>query len=54
MTPKPYSIGDDEGWFIHHLIPGKENEDINYPKTMSYFRTNKSKMELDNYLKARK
>lgn len=54
MTPKPYSIGDDEGWFIHHLIPGKENEDINYPKTMSYFRTNKSQMELDNYLKARK
>ncbi|MFT3677564.1 MAG: hypothetical protein QM781_16865 [Chitinophagaceae bacterium] len=53
MTPKPYAIGDDEGWFIHQLIPGKENEDINYPKTMSYFRTNKSQMELTNYLKAR-
>lgn len=54
MTPKPYAIGDDEGWFIHQLIPGKENEDINYPKTMSYFRTNKNQMELTNYLKARK
>lgn len=53
MTPKPYAIGDDEGWFIHQLIPGKENEDINYPKIMSYFRTNKSQMELTNYLKAR-
>jgi len=53
MTPKPYAIGDDEGWFIHQLIPGKENEDINYPKTMSYFRTNKSQMELTEYLKAR-
>jgi len=54
MTPKPYAIGDEEGWFIHQLIPGKENEDINYPKTMSYFRTNKDQMELTNYLNARK
>lgn len=53
MTPKPYAIGDDEGWFIHQLIPGKENEDINYPKIMSYFRTNKTQMELGNFLKAR-
>lgn len=53
MTPKPYAIGDDEGWFIHQLIPGKANEDINYPKTMSYFRTNKSQMDLTEYLKAR-
>ncbi|MDI3321408.1 hypothetical protein [Pinibacter soli] len=53
MTPKPYAVGDDEGWIIHQLIPGKNNEDINYPKTMSYFRTNKSQMELENYLKAR-
>ncbi|WP_343700006.1 hypothetical protein [Chitinophaga sp.] len=53
MTPKPYAIGDDEGWIIHQLIPGKENKDINYPKVMSYFRTNKFRMELDNYLKSR-
>lgn len=51
MTPKPYAIGGDEGWFIHQLIPGKENRDINYPKVMSYFRTNKSQMELGNFLK---
>jgi len=54
MTPKPYAIGDDEGWFIHQLIPGQENLDINYPRTMSYFRTNKSQIELGEYLKARK
>jgi exonuclease SbcC len=53
MTPKPYAIGDDDGWFIHQLIPGKENLDINYPRTMSYFRTNKSQIELGEYLKAR-
>lgn len=53
MTPKPYAIGDNEGWFIHQLVPGKENKDINYPKVMSYFRTNKEQMELDAYLKMR-
>lgn len=53
MTPKPYAIGDDGGWFIHQLIPGKGNQDINYPKVMSYFRTNKSQLELENYLKTR-
>ena len=50
MTPKPYAIGGDEGWFIHQLIPGKENKDINFHKVMSYFRTNKTQIELDNYL----
>jgi len=53
MTPKPYAVGDEDGWFIHQLIPGKGNKDINYPKVMSYFRTNKSQMELESYLKAR-
>ncbi len=53
MTPKPYAVGDDDGWYIHQLIPGKINKDINYPKTMSYFRTNRSKMDLDSFLKAR-
>jgi exonuclease SbcC len=53
MTPKPYSIGGDEGWFLHQLIPGKENTDINYPKVMSYFRTTKSQIELNSYLKER-
>lgn len=53
MTPKPYAIGGDEGWFIHQLIPGKENMDINYPKVMSYFRTNKTQLELANFLRAR-
>lgn len=54
MTPKPYAIGDESGWYIHQLIPGKDNKDINYPKTMSYFRTNKSQLTLEDYLKSKK
>jgi hypothetical protein len=50
MTPKPYSIGGEEGWYIHQLLPGKDNRDINYPRVMSYFRTTKEQIQLDNYL----
>lgn len=53
MTPKPYALGGDEGWYIHHLLPGKINRDINYPNVMSYFRTITDKTELDTYLKAK-
>ncbi|MEZ2442990.1 hypothetical protein AB6805_14800 [Chitinophaga sp. RCC_12] len=53
MTPKPYAVGDDGGWYIHQLIPGKSNQDINYPKIMSYFRTNRTKMDLSSFLKTR-
>ncbi|RBL91179.1 hypothetical protein DF182_00715 [Chitinophaga flava] len=51
MTPKPYAVGDDGGWYIHQLIPGKSNQDINYPKIMSYFRTNRMQMDLSSFLK---
>lgn len=51
MTPKPYAVGGEEGWYIHHLIPGKGNKDINYPEVMSYFRTIKDKIQLETYLK---
>ncbi|WP_212003834.1 hypothetical protein [Chitinophaga sp. HK235] len=53
MTPKPYAVGDDGGWYIHQLIPGKGNLDINYPKIMSYFRTNRKQMDLSSFLKTR-
>jgi hypothetical protein len=51
MTPKPYAIGNEYGWYIHHLLPGKENPDVNYPKAISYFRTVNDRMDLDAYLK---
>lgn len=53
MTPKPYALGGEDGWYIHHLLPGKENRDINYPKVMSYFRTTKDRTELETYLKVK-
>lgn len=53
MTPKPYALGGEDGWYIHHLLPGKENRDINYPKVMSYFRTTKGRTELETYLKVK-
>jgi DNA repair protein SbcC/Rad50 len=53
MTPKPYALGGEDGWYIHHLLPGKGNKDINYPKVMSYFRTIKDRTELETYLKAK-
>jgi exonuclease SbcC len=52
MTPRPYAVGGDDGWFLHQLIPGKEDRDINYPTVMSYFRTEKSQIELESYLKS--
>jgi len=53
MTPKPYAIGGDDGWYIHQLLPGNGNRDINYSKVMSYFRTAKDRTDLDTYLKAK-
>lgn len=52
MTPKPYAIGDDNGWYIHQLVPSKGNRDINYPKTMSYFRTERTQLRLAEHLKS--
>lgn len=51
MTPRPYAVGGIDGWYLHQLIPGKENRDINYPTVMSYFRTEKAQIELSSYLK---
>jgi DNA repair protein SbcC/Rad50 len=54
MTPKPYAIGEDEGWYIHNLLGGKENKDINYPEVFSVFRTPKENIRLDTYLSGKR
>ncbi|MET3535784.1 hypothetical protein [Chryseobacterium limigenitum] len=53
MTPKPFGADSDQGWYLHHLLPGKENSDINYPVPSSYFKTNLTKQDLLIYLNNR-
>ncbi len=50
MTPEPYGTDKDMGWYMHHLIKGAENRDINEPTPASYFKTRGSREKLDNYL----
>ncbi len=51
MTPKPYGSSLDNGWYLHHLIKGVDNPDINYPVPSSFFKTNEAKEDLALYLK---
>lgn len=53
MTPKPFGADSNQGWYLHHLLPGKENSDINYPVPSSYFKTNLTKQDLLIYLNNR-
>ncbi|CAA0257949.1 hypothetical protein [Tenacibaculum maritimum] len=54
MTPKPYGSNSDEGWYLHQLIEGKVNKDINYPVPNSSFKTNYSNEQLLAYLERNK
>ncbi|MBD2755185.1 hypothetical protein [Spirosoma validum] len=38
MTPEPYGIGSSDEWYLHQLIPGNADPDINHPEVASYFR----------------
>ena len=51
MTPKPFGSDATDGWYLHHLLPGIQDTDINYPYPASYFKTNTGKEELAAYLK---
>lgn len=51
MTPRPYGSDTEQGWFLHHLIPGNDNPNINYPDSFSYYKTNDSSVDLSTYLK---
>ncbi len=50
MTPKPFGSDATAGWYLHHLLPGKIDPDVNYPVPASYFKTNTGKEELQAYL----
>lgn len=50
MTPRPYGSDSEGGWYLHHLIPGIEDTDINYPVPNSFFKTNSNSEELRKYL----
>ena len=50
MTPKPYNSDSEDGWYLYHLIKGKEDININYPVPASYYKTRGSREDLKNYL----
>ncbi|HEX9980150.1 MAG TPA: hypothetical protein VGB50_06265 [Flavobacterium sp.] len=50
MTPKPYGSDAPGSWFLHHLIPGIEDTDINFPVSNSYFKTNTKAIPLDQHI----
>lgn len=50
MTPKPFGADATAGWYLHHLLQGRNDPDINYPMPASYFKTNADKEDLLTYL----
>ncbi|MDR5591659.1 hypothetical protein [Christiangramia sp. SM2212] len=52
MTPKPYGSDSTDGWYLYHLIEGKDNPEINYPTPNSFFKTNENKEDLKTYLES--
>lgn len=51
MTPKPFGSDSTEGWYLHQLIKGKKNKDVNYPVPVSYFKTKNARQKLSAYIK---
>ncbi|RBW59537.1 hypothetical protein DS884_07325 [Tenacibaculum sp. E3R01] len=52
MTPRPFGSDTKQGWYLHHLIEGAGDKNINYPTPNSYFKTNEGREDLEIYLKA--
>lgn len=52
MTPRPFGSDTKQGWYLHHLIEGAGDKNINYPTPNSYFKTNEGREDLETYLKA--
>ena len=50
MTPKPYGSDTSDGWYLHHLIKGKDDKNINHPVPASYFKTKNTREALTKYL----
>lgn len=53
MTPRPFGSDTKQGWYLHHLIEGAGDKNINYPTPNSYFKTNEGREDLEIYLKTR-
>jgi len=51
MTPKPFGADATAGWYLHHLLAGTNDTNINYPVPASYFKTNTTRENLESYLK---
>ncbi len=50
MTPKPFGSYTDDEWFLHMLIRGKEEKDMNY-KAMSFFKNKYKGVDLEEHIK---
>ncbi|UTX50241.1 hypothetical protein [Chryseobacterium sp. MA9] len=50
MAPHTFNIGLSDEWYAHHLIKGKEEDNINSYPSASYFKTNDSNEDLNIYL----
>ncbi|MFN7014596.1 MAG: hypothetical protein ACK4ON_10050, partial [Bacteroidia bacterium] len=49
MAPHTFNIGLSDEWYAHHLIKGKEDDNINYCPSASYFKTKNSNEDLNVY-----
>jgi DNA repair protein SbcC/Rad50 len=51
MTPKPYGTRTNLGWYMHQLLKGMDDDEINSPVPASYFKTGYTSQDLEKYLK---
>jgi len=50
MAPHAFNIGLSDEWYAHHLIKGKEDDNINYCPSASYFKTEDGNEDLNIYI----
>lgn len=50
MAPHTFNIGLSDEWYAHHLIKGKEDDNINYYPSASYFKSMESNEDLNIYI----
>ncbi|WP_407510477.1 hypothetical protein [Elizabethkingia anophelis] len=50
MAPHTFNIGLSDEWYAHHLIKGKDDDNINYCPSASYFKTKNSNEDLNIYI----
>lgn len=50
MAVHPFNLGLTDEWYAHHLIKGKDDENINFHPSASYFKTKVKSENLEVYL----